>query len=520
MLVVGAFCYVPAQEVIAQEQAPRLVVPVSHWSLGIKGGGSFFRVGGNPYNSGTSFFQRGRLDFTSVAGGTLEYTFTPMFGLGLEGTYNGYAHGNDLNGDGVQDNFLKGGTTDALMYASFNLFNMLAPNRTGFWSFVNFYANAGGGLALYHYRVGDLYSSVGNRSAAVGMGGLNLEFNVSKSLSFGFEGQYRYYNQKRMGYYENTHPKGYADAAVATIGLRYKFGAKDEVKKHVRNITKNEFVPLDEDKDGIIDLLDKCANTPAEVVVDSDGCPVDTDGDGVADYLDKCAGTVPAAYGKVDVNGCPLDTDGDGVVDYLDKCPGTPAEARGFTDLTGCPLDADGDGVADYMDKCVNTPAEAKGYVDKQGCPLDTDGDGIFDYLDDCPKLAGVASSKGCPEVKKEVKSLFQKALQGIQFQTGKADIKPTSYGLLNQIANILIMNPTYLIEVQGHTDAVGTSESNLMLSDSRALAVRNYLVSKGVNPNTITSKGYGEDKPVADNATKAGKAKNRRVEFVVTFEK
>jgi len=519
LLIVGAISYVPAQEINALEQGPRLVVPVYHWSLGVKGGANFFRVGGYPYNSGSSFFQKGRFNLTSVAGGTIEYTFNPVFGLGVEGTYNGFSHALDINTDGLKDNYLFGGTTDALLYASFNLSNMMVPNRIGFWSFVNLYANAGGGLSLYHYKVG-AHSTHGDRAAAVGMGGFNLEFNMSKSLSLGFEGQYRYYNQKRMGYYENVSPKGYADAAVTTIGLRYKFGGNDEVKKHVRNITKNEYVPLDEDNDGIIDLLDKCANTPAEVVVDADGCPVDTDGDGVADYLDKCPGTVVAAYGKVDVNGCPLDTDGDGVFDYLDKCPGTPIEARGYTDLSGCPLDVDGDGVADYMDKCVNTPVEAKGYVDNQGCPLDTDGDGIFDYLDDCPKLAGVIGSKGCPEVKKEVKTLFQKALQGIQFKTGKADIKPTSYALLNQIANTLILNPTYLIEVQGHTDDVGTSESNLILSESRAMAVRNYLVSKGVNEQTITSKGYGEDKPIADNATKAGKAQNRRVEFVVTFEK
>ena len=278
--------------------------------------------------------------------------------------------------------------------------------------------------------------------------------------------------------------------------------------------------PLDSDGDGVADYLDKCPNTPAGIKVDVYGCSIDKDGDGVADEFDKCPDTPVAAYGKVDANGCPLDTDGDGVPDYLDKCPNTPAAAFGKIDANGCPLDTDGDGIADYLDKCPNTPAASFGKVDMNGCPTDTDGDGIADYLDNCPKIAGTVANHGCPEVKKEVKTLFEKALQGIQFQTAKADIKPLSYPLLNQIANILILNPTYLIEVQGHTDNVGADEYNMELSRNRAAAVRDYLVSKGVDAASITSEGYGETKPVADNNTKAGKTMNRRVEFVVTFEK
>jgi outer membrane protein OmpA-like peptidoglycan-associated protein len=121
--------------------------------------------------------------------------------------------------------------------------------------------------------------------------------------------------------------------------------------------------------------------------------------------------------------------------------------------------------------------------------------------------------------VKKEVKTLFKKALQGIQFETGKANIKPSSFNLLNQIANALILNPTYLIEVQGHTDNVGGDDYNMNLSNERAASVRAYLISKGVSEVKITSKGYGETTPVASNNTSAGKAMNRRVEFVVTFE-
>jgi outer membrane protein OmpA-like peptidoglycan-associated protein len=278
-------------------------------------------------------------------------------------------------------------------------------------------------------------------------------------------------------------------------------------------------LPKDTDRDGIFDYLDKCPDTPSGVEVDSVGCPLDKDGDGVADYLDLCPSTAPQARGMVDKNGCPLDTDGDGVSDYLDLCPNTPVEAFGFVDMNGCVLDSDDDSIPNYLDKCPNTPVVARGKIDNKGCPLDTDGDGIYDYLDNCPNASGLAINNGCPEIKKEVKTLFQKALQGIQFEPGKFILKPTSFAILDQIANVLIANPTYLLDVRGHTDNVGDSISNLTLSAARASAVRDYLINKGVAEKRITSQGFGDTKPVGDNKTPVGKALNRRVEFVVTFE-
>ncbi len=275
----------------------------------------------------------------------------------------------------------------------------------------------------------------------------------------------------------------------------------------------------DTDKDGVYDYMDKCPDTPEGVKVDSVGCPFDTDGDGVYDYLDLCPETPMAARGMVDKNGCPLDSDTDGVPDYLDLCPNTPVEALQFVDKNGCTMDSDDDGVPDYMDKCPDTPAEARGMVDTNGCPRDTDGDGVFDYVDNCPKIFGVASNHGCPEIKKEVKTLFQKALQGIQFESGKDIIRTKSFTILNQIAKVLIDNPTYLVEVRGHTDNVGKKEMNQDLSERRALAVKNYLIGKGVPEKRMTSNGFGDTMPVASNKTSAGRALNRRVEFIVTFE-
>ena len=278
---------------------------------------------------------------------------------------------------------------------------------------------------------------------------------------------------------------------------------------------------LDTDGDGVEDYRDECPNTPEAAwgQVDSVGCPLDTDGDAVPDYIDECPGTPAEAWGKVDAKGCPLDSDGDGVPDYLDECPGTPAEAYGQIDAKGCPVDSDNDGVPDYKDECPGTPKEAIGHVDAKGCNLDSDNDGVPDYIDECPMVPGLKENKGCPEVKREVRNLLKKAMQGIEFETGKANIKKKSYPLLNQIAKIFIENKDYIVEVQGHTDNTGSYEINKELSDKRANAVRDYLIAQGVDFQRLSAVGYGPDVPIADNKTKSGRAKNRRVEFKITFE-
>ena len=278
---------------------------------------------------------------------------------------------------------------------------------------------------------------------------------------------------------------------------------------------------LDTDGDGVEDYKDMCPSTPAAArgKVDSVGCPLDTDGDGVPDYLDECPDTPKEAYGKIDAKGCPLDTDGDGVPDYLDECPGTPVEAHATVDEKGCPKDTDGDGIPDYLDECPHTPEAARGHVDNKGCELDSDGDGVPDYQDECPVVAGTKANKGCPELKREVRQLLQKAMQGIEFETGKSTIKKKSFPLLDKIANIFIENANYVIEVQGHTDNTGKAEVNRKLSQQRADAVKNYLAKKGVEASRMTAVGYGPDVPIADNKTSAGRQKNRRVEFKITFE-
>ena len=218
----------------------------------------------------------------------------------------------------------------------------------------------------------------------------------------------------------------------------------------------------------------------------------------------------------------PLDSDGDGVPDNLDKCPGTPEGVK--VDKDGCPLDSDGDGVPDYLDKCPDTPQGVK--VDKDGCPLDSDGDGVPDYLDKCPDTPkGVKVDKdGCPPViVKEVAPVKESAPEvvsitlKIEFDSAKSDVKAKYYNEIKKVSDFMKQYPGTKMEIQGHTDNVGREAVNVKLSQARANSVMKYLTDKfGIEKDRLTAVGYGPKKPVASNATKAGKQKNRRVEAVV----
>jgi OOP family OmpA-OmpF porin len=277
--------------------------------------------------------------------------------------------------------------------------------------------------------------------------------------------------------------------------------------------------PKDSDGDGVADRKDKCPGTPAGATVNASGCPTDADGDGVWDGLDKCLGTPRGA--TVDATGCPRDSDGDGVYDGLDKCPDTPKGAT--VDATGCPRDSDGDGVFDGLDQCANTPTGAK--VDAKGCPIDSDGDGVWDGIDKCDGTAAglKVDAAGCPiEVTEKETQLLDTGmirLQGVNFETGKADLLPESYPALDEVGTILRKWPQLQIEIGGHTDARGAEALNQKLSDARAESVRSYLLGKfsDIQPVQLGSKGYGESRPIAPNNNALNMSKNRRVEFVVT---
>lgn len=368
------------------------------------------------------------------------------------------------------------------------------------------------------------------QSGAGGLLGLRLGMGDVLSIRLDATGDYIFNPESRFG------PPGQIASVEKAdhnwhwggqAGLSLLFGAKrdgDKDKDGVKdsldqcpNTPAGEAVdangcslPKDADGDGVTDNLDKCPNTPAGTPVDATGCPKDSDGDGVMDLADKCPNT-PAGT-AVDASGCPKDADGDGVLDAADKCPNTPAGTP--VDATGCPKDSDGDGVTDLLDKCPNTPAGTK--VDATGCPFDSDNDGVLDNADRCPNTpAGTkVDAVGCP-------ALFEKGatlvLEGVYFETGKAVLKPESQAVLDRVAESLKGNPEVKVEISGHTDNTGSKATNTRLSAARANAVRDFLISKGVDAGRMTAKGYGPDKPVADNKTVAGRAANRRVELTKT---
>jgi len=274
----------------------------------------------------------------------------------------------------------------------------------------------------------------------------------------------------------------------------------------------------DTDNDGVSDKEDKCPDTPVGCRVDAEGCPIDSDKDGICDGVDQCPDTPAGA--TADARGCPTDSDKDGVMDGIDRCPDTPQGV--VVDETGCPKDSDGDGVTDDKDQCPNTPAGMA--VDEHGCPRDSDNDGVADDKDLCPNTpAGVKVDKdGCPiEISEKETEMLDKGsitVRNIHFETAKWDILPEDEQVLNELGKIFIQWPQLRIEIGGHCDWRGSDAYNQTLSEHRANAVKDWLLSHytQLTAANFTAVGYGEKRPVATNKTAAGMALNRRVEFKV----
>jgi OOP family OmpA-OmpF porin len=254
--------------------------------------------------------------------------------------------------------------------------------------------------------------------------------------------------------------------------------------------------------------------------------PGDTDGDGYDDTVDECVEKPENFNGFEDLDGCPddPDTDGDGVPDSKDGCELVPEDVDGYLDADGCP-DADNDldqvpDVKEAKPECVDQPEDPDGFQDEDGCPdPDNDGDEVPDLDDECPMVVGVkgGARPGCPQknalvvvTDKEIK-----ITQQIHFAFNKAVIRPESYPVLDAVVSVLKDNPKMVIEVQGHTDNVGSPGINKPLSQQRADAVRKYLVDHGVAGDHLTSVGYGQDKPLVPNTDERNRALNRRVQFV-----
>jgi OOP family OmpA-OmpF porin len=174
-------------------------------------------------------------------------------------------------------------------------------------------------------------------------------------------------------------------------------------------------------------------------------------------------------------------------------------------------LDSDGDGVPDSRDWCAGTPRGVA--VDERGCPRDSDGDGVPDERDQCPdtKRGVTVDENGCPE---RGQVLF--VLDDVHFAFDSATLSDSARSVLEEAVTTLQRNPSISLSIEGHTDSVGSDAYNQKLSERRAQAVADFLISRGIPASRLSVVGHGESRPIADNSTADGRARNRRVEFVV----
>jgi outer membrane protein OmpA-like peptidoglycan-associated protein/opacity protein-like surface antigen len=344
-----------------------------------------------------------------------------------------------------------------------------------FWSVVPFVL-AGAG---YWYVSND---KSGNDSDPAFHFGGGAKVNVTNNISVRLDIRDTITNVRAIGDYPNN--------VEALVGGNLVLG-------------RSEPAPKDSDHDGYTDDRDVC---PQEAGTLPNGCPVrDADADGINDTDDQCVkepGVAPT--------GCPiLDADSDGITDATDQCvsdKGVPP--------TGCP-DGDLDGVLDREDKCPVIPGVAP-----DGCLLDADKDGFVGADDRCPEQAetknGFEDTDGCPDELPAAVKNFMGVIAGIEFDTNKDSIRDSSAASLERALKVLNEYPSLRVEVTGHTDDRGTRDHNVELSQRRADSVKNFLVSRGVDPRRIQARGAGPDEPLVPNSSLVGRQKNRRIEFRV----
>jgi len=242
----------------------------------------------------------------------------------------------------------------------------------------------------------------------------------------------------------------------------------------------------------------------------------DTDRDGVTDDVDLC----PLQPGSAAWHGCPVpDTDHDGVDDDHDSCRNVPGVGR----YHGCPVpDTDHDGMDDEHDSCPTVAGLARYH----GCPIpDRDHDGINDEEDKCPDSAGTAENHGCPvvvvpEIKKEETDQINFIAHNVNFTSASDKLMDSSYVAMDQLAGLLLAHSEWHLTIEGYTDNSGSPAKNLALSRKRAVAVKVFLIHKGIAASRLTAEGYGQEHPISDNLTARGRSINRRVELKLSIDK
>jgi outer membrane protein OmpA-like peptidoglycan-associated protein len=143
-------------------------------------------------------------------------------------------------------------------------------------------------------------------------------------------------------------------------------------------------------------------------------------------------------------------------------------------------------------------------------------GGAIGNYMDEQERALRAQTAAYGIDVQRQGDNILLNLPEGVTFDVGRATIKPQFYRALDAVASTLNQYGRTRIEIEGHTDNTGSAAMNQQLSENRAMAVASYLASRGVARDRMYAVGYGMTRPIADNSTAEGRARNRRVEIIV----
>lgn len=402
------------------------------------------------------------------------------------------------------------------------------------WTGADLFAYAGFGVLRWEVTTSPL--SVSPKEAAKDgwtayiPAGLGIDFKLSESLLLEVSGGYNYTFSDDINLYNNI--DAYSESTVndgfynAGLGLVFVGGS---------GLT-------DDDMDGLTSREEKELGTdPNNPDTDGDGLkdgeevntfmtnPLnpDTDGDGLSDGAEVNTHKTDPNKADTDSDGLkdgeevtkyktdPLkaDTDGDSLFDGDEVMKHKTDPLKADTDSDGL---NDGDEIKIHKTDPLNPDSDGDGLSDGEEInvhstnPLnvDTDGGSVNDFIE-----VGRATNPRDPE-DDVIKIDVPIVLEGITFETNKADITPESETILMQALKTLQTYPDIVVEISGHTDNVGSNSSNQKLSQRRADSVKGWLISKGIPAERITAVGYGEEHPRVANDTAENKRLNRRIEF------
>jgi len=450
-------------------------IDVTHVSFALKAGVNYFTM--SP--PAPTYYDK----FNLGAGAVLEYTINPLYGFGLEYMFSDYTRPYVyMTGGG----HIKGTTHDILVFGSTNLSNAIRPFRTGFWKNLNIYGDLGAGVALYDVDMdfGAFISK--DKPAVVVKLGLTAEFTLSNAFNLLFEGQFRQYDTRTMG---GAISNSKNEALMFNMGLRYKFGGSP--LSHARNISVCDYSPR-----------------PVPVIVNNTTI-VKGDTQATLDRLSSKERENAELQQKV----LRMQEDANNAA-AMNALAAQNVAARNANDKNALATqNANAQSAlatqnANLKEKVDNMKEDAKNTSDEKNL---TNQNTALQQ-----KLINMEADIKRLENQKEGK--VNVSIENIEFKTGSNDLTPASTQILDQVAGILINNAYWnKLRVIGHTDNVGSNAMNQRLSESRALAVKEYLLFKGIPSKNLLAVGMGEEQPTESNSTAQGKQSNRRVEFEVS---